>query len=216
MKAFSILAIFGAALVGATPVSIALEPALAEPTPNPGTVRIRGVTYGGSGCPQGSVGQFLSADATTVTLIFDSYVASLGPSIAVAENRKNCQINFDLLYPGGFQYSVFTADYRGYANLDKGVTGQVKSTYYFSGSNNQASDTATFTGPLNGDYLKTDKVDQASTVWSPCGAEGALNINSQIRLTASDKKSQGLLTTDSLDAKFTQILHLQWQKCEKK
>ena len=139
MKAFTLLAIFGAALVGATPVSIALEPALAEPTPNPGTVRIRGVTYGGSGCPQGSVGQFLSADATTVTLIFDSYVASLGPSIAVAENRKNCQINFDLLYPGGFQYSVFTADYRGYANLDKGVTGQVKSTYYFSGSNNQVS-----------------------------------------------------------------------------
>lgn len=79
----------------------------------------------------------LSADRTYVTLIFDSYVASIGPGIAVTENRKNCQLNVDLLYPGGFQYSVFSADYRGYAAVDKGVTGTIKSTYYFSSQTDQ-------------------------------------------------------------------------------
>jgi len=214
MKASTVLAFLPAALVAASPVG-PVEPVLGGAAPNPTTVRIRGVTYGGSGCPQGSVAQFISADATTVTLIFDSYIAQLGKGIAPAQNRKNCQINFDLIYPSGFQYSVFSADYRGYANLEKGVTGQVKSTYYFSGSANQASDTATFTGPLNGDYLKQDSVDQVTVVWSPCGAEGALNINSQIRLTTTNNSANGLLTTDSLDAKFTQILHLNWQTCKK-
>ena len=38
-----------------------------------------------------------------------------------------------LQYPSGFQYSVFNADYRGYAALDANVTGTQQSTYYFSG-----------------------------------------------------------------------------------
>lgn len=74
-----------------------------------------------------------------MTLIFDSYVASQGKGVLVTENRKNCQLNIDLLYPPGFQYSVFSADYRGYAALDKGVTGTQKSTYYFSGQTAQVS-----------------------------------------------------------------------------
>jgi hypothetical protein len=213
MKASTIFALLPA-IVAASPVSI--TPQLSATTPGTNTVKIRGVTYGGSGCPQGSVGQFISADATTVTLIFDKYIANLNKNVDSSAYRRNCQINFDLLYPGGFQYSVFSAEYRGYAQLTKYVTGQVKSTYYFSGSSTQASDTATFTGPIDGDYKKLDKIDQASTVWSPCGAEGALNINSQIRLSSSVAASDtvfGSLTTDSIDAKFTQILSLQWQTC---
>lgn len=95
------------------------------------------VSYGGTGCPQGSVASIISDDRQTMTLIFDSYVASIGKGVAVTENRKNCQLNIDLHYPGGFQYSIFSADYRGYAALDKGVTGTQKSTYYFSGQSAQ-------------------------------------------------------------------------------
>lgn len=210
----AVLAALLPAFVAATPISINPDGALGSTTgPSSGAVSIRGVTYGGSGCPQGSVGQFLSVDQTTITLIFDKYIASLGPDVKVDENRKNCQINFDLTYPSGFQYSVFTADYRGYADLESGVSGQLKSTYYFSGQSQQSSSQATFTGPLTGDYKKSDNVDQASTVWSPCGAEGALNVNTQVRLTSTNKKNTGLLTTDSIDAKFTQVLHFQWQTC---
>lgn len=120
------------ALAAAAPVE-----AVTYAAPDPTQVHINGVTYGGTGCPQGTVGVAISEDRTTMTLIFDSYVASIGPGIAVTENRKNCQLNIDLLYPTGFQYSVFSADYRGYAALDKGITGTIKSTYYFSGSTQQ-------------------------------------------------------------------------------
>jgi hypothetical protein len=79
----------------------------------------------------------ISSDRTIVTLIFDSYIASTGPGISVTEQRKNCQLNVDLQYPGGFQYSILSADYRGYAAIQKGITGTLKSTYYFSGQTAQ-------------------------------------------------------------------------------
>jgi hypothetical protein len=40
-----------------------------------------------------------------------------------------------------------------------------------------------------------------------------LNINSQVRLTTTNSSATGLLTTDSTDLKFTQVVYVQWQKC---
>jgi hypothetical protein len=79
----------------------------------------------------------ISEDKTTMTLIFDAYTATIGPDVKQTENRKNCQLNVDIQYPGGFQYSVLSADYRGYASIQAGVTGTLKSTYYFSGQTAQ-------------------------------------------------------------------------------
>jgi hypothetical protein len=177
----------------------------------------------------------ISPDRTVVTLIFDSYIASIGSGISVTENRKNCQLNVGLTYPGGFQYSILSADYRGYAAIDKGIKGTLKSTYYFSGQSEQVSSsnenlllnvtnshqTSTeyaFEGPVNGDYKKHDEADSTSIIWSPCGASGMLNINSQVRLeklSGASSSATGLLTTDSTDLKFSQVVYVQWQKCTK-
>ena len=68
---------------------------------------------------------------------------------------------------------------------------------------------------MNGDYLKHDEADSTSIVWSPCGAAGMLNINSQVRLDNSKAPTAtGLLTTDSTDLKFTQVVYVQWQACK--
>ncbi|KAH9861035.1 hypothetical protein IAQ61_010771 [Plenodomus lingam] len=188
----------------------------ADNGPPPGTVKIKSVGYGGTGCPQGTVSSTILGHRDTVTLIFDEYVASIGPGIAVTEQRKNCQLNIALDYPGGFQYSILSADYRGYASIQKGVQGTLKSTYYFSGQTDQTSTAYTFEGPITQDYLKHDEADSTSVVWSPCGQAGVLNINSQVRLTSSNPAATGLLTTDSTDLKFTQVVYVQWQKCTTK
>lgn len=171
-------------------------------------------------------------------MIFNSYVASIGPGVSVTENRKNCQLNLDITYPGGFQYFVFSANYRGYAAIDKGVTGALKSTYYISGQTAQVIIPQSkfseqkvllfpeiwiqpidrpaeydFVGPVDSDYLKYDTADSTPVIWSPCGAEGMLNINSQVRLTSTNSSSSSLLTTDSPYAKSTQIVYVNWQTC---
>ncbi|KAF2108192.1 hypothetical protein BDV96DRAFT_504959 [Lophiotrema nucula] len=179
-------------------------------------VEITAVTYGGTGCPDKSVQGLLSDDRTTITLSFDSYTVQSGPNIPATERRKFCQLQLKLKYPSGFQYSIFGADFRGYAALDKGVEGTAQSTYYFSGQQNQTVIPTKFTGPLEGNYLKHDEVDAGTTVWSPCGEQGMLNIKSEVRIVPFTSTSLNLLTVDTVDAKFSQKYFVQWQKCPTK
>ncbi|KAF3919372.1 hypothetical protein ABW21_db0205176 [Orbilia brochopaga] len=183
--------------------------------PDPSQVYITSFTYAGTGCPVGTVANAIAADRTSVTFIFDQYVASVGINIPITESRKNCQLNIGLHYPSGWQYSIFQASYRGYAGLAKGQTGTQKSTYYFTNGDNhqQFNAQSDINGPYATDYLFTDKIDTTSTVWSPCGIEGLLNINSQVRITG-DLSKPGQMTTDSIDGSFKQILAVQWQKCK--
>jgi hypothetical protein len=117
--------------------------AAAAPTPQDKPsgheVEISAVTYGGTGCPDKTVQGLLSDDKTTITLSFDAYTVQSGPNIPATERRKFCQLQMKLKYPPGFQYSIFGADYRGYASLEKGVQGVCQSTYYFSGQQEQVS-----------------------------------------------------------------------------
>lgn len=133
-------------------------------------------------------------------------------------------------------YSIFSADYRGYASLEEGVTGTAQSTYYFSGQQEQVSCRSlfallvtraalnptqtviptTYKGPMEGNYLKHDEVPAGSTVWSPCGEAGMLNIKSEVRIVPMSAKGLNLLTVDTVDAKFSQQYYMQWQKCDGK
>ncbi|RDL33797.1 Uncharacterized protein BP5553_08165 [Venustampulla echinocandica] len=201
-------------ILGITVGSPAAPAATPSGAPNPSQVTINSITYGGTGCPQGSVGSYISPDRLTFTLIFDSFMASIGPGVPITSSRANCQLNINLQYPSGFQYSVLDTQFRGYADLGAGVTGVQSATYYFSGSATQASTSTTFKGPISSDYLVEDAIPFTSTIWSPCGAALPLNINSQVRLTSTNSASSGLLTQDSVDGKVSFVVGVQWQTCK--
>jgi len=137
--------LFLTALLGLASAAPAAEPRADVPK----DITIQSVKYAGSGCPAGSVASTLSNDKTLLTLAFDTYVAQSGQGIKTAENRKNCNLILQLKYPSGYQYSLFTADYRGFASIGAGSTGTVKSTYFFSGDQSQVSDNPP---PLNNNY----------------------------------------------------------------
>ncbi|KAI8910902.1 hypothetical protein EDD86DRAFT_128463 [Gorgonomyces haynaldii] len=184
--------------------------ALAAAAP-PG-VYIKSVTYGGTGCPQGSVGSLFSDDKTSLTLLFDSYVASAGPNVPITESRKNCQLAADIKVPQGWSYSVAKVDYRGFVNLPAKGTATQSSTYYFQASSQQYTASTNYAGPVNKDYLTSDTVPFQSLIWSDCKATVPVNINTKIKLTVPTG-TQGLITTDSIDAKVTQIYGLTWKNC---
>jgi len=204
-------------LVAALPApEAAPEPQYLAAAPSGHEVQITGIAFAGSGCPAGTVSGQLSSDLTTITLLYADFVAQSGKGISAASYRKNCQLNVKLKYPSGWQFSVFKADYRGYAQIPSGDTGTCKATYYFSGDSKQISSTMIIRGPFDDNYVKTDQFGVESTVWSPCGLEGLLNINSEVRLSPQDSNRAGLLTVDSTDLRFKQIHYLQWTKCTKK
>jgi len=159
------------------------------------------------------------------------FTAKVGNGKDIVDSRKNCQINLKLEYDAGFSFSVYQADYAGWADLDYGVTGVVKSTYYFSGETDQVrqflvpvrmsmaanvrfktTSDLTINGPFHGKYFKQDNVPLA--VWSPCGkGEALFNVNSEVYLTPIATAANGVLASTREGGRLTSNLYFQWRQC---
>jgi hypothetical protein len=103
-------------------------------TPPPeGQVLILSTKTSGPGCDPSKTSVDISSDLTTVTIGMTDMAAYAGPLSPVgSRNRRNCAIHTKLRYPGGYQFSVMTATYNGWAKLESGVIGHLTSTYFFS------------------------------------------------------------------------------------
>lgn len=180
----------------------------------PDFVKVVGVNYGGTGCPGGTVSTTISPDLDSFTLVFDQFVAQMGYGVSASESRKFCQVNVALRFPQGWSYSIIDATYRGYASLDRGITGIQKSSYYFTGHPETYTFQSTFRGPFDGDYQRTDRLAASALVWSPCGEQAPLNIKAEVRMTPfRGFGPSSMMTVDSVDGKVKQIYGLQWQRC---
>jgi len=171
---------------------------------------ISSVVFAGTGCPSGSgVDSALSADSNVVTLTFSDYIATTSPTDTITNSRENCQLNLNLNYPDGYQYSVKSAEFRGQASLEDGVTAEQLTTYYFSGQSAQTSTVTNLAGPCAAAYDRVDSSADASLAWSPCGTNAALNINSQIAIWDNSSSAS---TTDYINTNFIQV-EIQWRSC---
>lgn len=180
----------------------------------PEYVRVRNITYAGTGCPAGSVADNVSPDLQALTLLFDEYFAEVGPGVPYNQRRKNCQILIDLDFPQGWTYTLFTVDYRGYVSLDPDVSAFQQSSYYFAGQQQTARLATRMYGPLDSNFQIRDTLTINSLVWAPCGAQRALNINTEVRAdNTRNPNGHGLITTDSIDATLKQIYGLRWERC---
>lgn len=125
----------------------------AAEAPNPNEVSVRAVKYGGSGCPASSVSSSISNDGQAFTLVFSQLAAEAGPGVAAPLNRRHCQVDVELNVPRGWTYSLSHVDYRGYARLEQGVMGLLRSAYHFPGvSPREATGRRLFSGPFDGDF----------------------------------------------------------------
>jgi hypothetical protein len=186
-----------------------------DPGAHPDWVKIHSLSWAGSGCPAGSVAENIAPDFTAFTLLFDSYVAEIGPGQPLSKSRRNCQILIDLDFPQGWSFTMFDADYRGYLSVEAGVSGSQQSQYYFQGETQTARLQTKLVGPYDGDYQMRDTLTLDAEVWSGCGAHRALIINTDVRLmnTSGGSKAQGLMTLDSVNGKVTHIYGMQWRRC---
>lgn len=181
---------------------------------SPSYVRVRSISYAGSGCPAGTVAGNIAPDRQAFTLLFDSYYAEVGPEVPFREKRKNCQLNIALDFPQGWSFTLFSVDYRGYASLERGVVGTQQSSYYFQGQSLTARLKTNYYGPLDKDYQIRDTLGVDALVWSPCGATRSLNINSEVRLDNSrNPNGSGLMTIDSIDGVLKHIYGVRWRRC---
>ncbi len=167
--------------------------------------------YGGTGCPGGSVSATLSPDATSLSLLFNSYVVEAGGDTGKTFDRKACNVAIPVYVPQGLSIAVLAIDYRGYNNFQAGSNSQFNVEYFFAGARGPTF-SKTFNGPKDENYLIQNKLTAQTTVWSACGADVNLRTNSSIRVTTKQNK-QALATVNSEDVSAAIVYQLQWKKC---
>ncbi|MGW7455962.1 DUF4360 domain-containing protein [Streptomyces sp. NPDC054787] len=184
-------------------------------TAPPDKIVIELATVNGSGCPEGTAEVAVAPDNTAFTVTYSEYLAQVGPGAPPTAFRKNCQLNLRVHVPSGFTYAIVQADYRGFASLQPGASGQERANYYFQGMPQTSRRTHQFNGPLNDNWQATDKTEYADLVWAPCGEKRNFNINTELRVNAgtSNPASTSFMAMDSTDASVSTLYHLAWQVC---
>lgn len=179
---------------------------------NAADILLTGASYGGTGCPQGTASVTLSPDQKTMSVLFDSYVAQAGSSVGKSLDRKTCNLAVSVKIPQGFSVSIFKVDYRGFASIPYGAEGKFSVEYFFAGQRGPLY-TKTFGGGYNNDYLLNNQLAASALVWSACGANTNLRINSSMLAKTNAAYEDAYASVDSIDLSSGLIYHLQWRSC---
>ncbi|MFB6892108.1 DUF4360 domain-containing protein [Kitasatospora sp. NPDC056327] len=185
-------------------------------TPPPDRIVIDVATVNGSGCPAGTAAVAVSPDNTAFTVTYSNYIAQVGPGSKPTDFRKNCQLNLNVHVPQGFTYAIASADYRGFAHLEKGATAVERANYYFQGSSQTAYSSHAFAGPVDDSWQVTDTVAVEALVFKPCGELRNFNINTELRVaagTSDPARTTSFMTMDSTDGSINTVYHFAWKRC---
>jgi Domain of unknown function (DUF4360) len=174
-------------------------------------LRLGTPSYGGTGCPGGSVGVAVAPDQKSISMLFDSYVVMAGGGQAF--DRKVCNIAIPIHVPQGFSVSVVGIDYRGFTGLPSGGRAQLAVNYFLANNPNGFRTTKTFYGPMTAEYLKSDSLGVVAQVWTACGADTILRANTSMLVQTNSRSDQAMATVDSADISAGLIYHLQWRRC---
>ena len=169
-------------------------------------------TYGGTGCPNGTVGVALSDDQKSISMLFDQYVVEAGA--ASAFGRKNCNIAVPVHVPQGLSVSLVGIDYRGFMGLPAGARAQLNVDYFFAGAGRGVHSSKSFVGPYSQDYLTSDSLALGAVAWSPCGADTILRANTTLAAYSNMRREQTMATVDSADIHAGIIYQIQWRQCQ--
>lgn len=170
--------------------------------------------YGGSGCPAGSASATLSPDKKSLSIIFDEYFVEAGAVNRKRLARKNCSIAIPVHVPQGFSVSIIDVDYRGYVSLPRKAQARFTAEYFFAGIRGPRF-TKTFRGATDEDYVLRNKLGLQAVVWSKCGADVNLRVNSSMMVRVRSTRDDALATVDSADFSSGIKYQLQWKKCNK-
>lgn len=168
--------------------------------------------YGGSGCPAGTASATLSPDSKSLSIIFDDYVVEAGGETNKRVARKNCSIAIPVHVPQGFSVSIIDVDYRGYNMLPRGAKARFSAEYFFAGMRGPKV-VRDFKGEMDDEYLIRNKLGLNASVWSPCGADVNLRVNSSMMVRTNRKKQETMATVDSADFSSAMVYHLKWKEC---
>jgi hypothetical protein len=179
-------------------------------------------TYGGSGCPDGTVSVTLTEDRKSMSVLFDGFVAEAGTTTGVARDIKSCKMVIPITVPKGFQFAILKTDQRGFYSIPKKGTVSFESSYYLSSAKNYSifspkiSKISQFKGEKEEEYTLSTEISPL-LIWSPCGNDVNLHMDKRIIATTNSKGEDVMATIDSIDNaidKKAEGFNLFWRRCK--
>jgi hypothetical protein len=156
-----------------------------------------------------SAASSISPDGQAFTTIFSDFVAAAGPNTPPEQASRGCLLLVRVDVPAGWQYSIESLDYRGFASLQDDVTASRSTFYVISGSDARSPDPVELEGPFEEDFNHADVGPDAPSGWSRCGEGQNLWIAARAEVDNSeDDDNEGFLALDSVDGE------VQWRRCD--
>ncbi len=169
----------------------------------------------GTGCPTpDSVAAILSPDNASLSVLFSAFQVDAGYTQNGFKqvDRKACSLAVPVLVPEGYQVSIIRTDYRGFNLVPAGGRNRINTEYFWAGIRGPRF-TRDFMGPQNADFTTSNGVMVSSLVWSQCGADITLRVNTDIMTMTNRNGDQAMMTVDSADISSALIYSLQWRSC---
>lgn len=161
------------------------------------------INFAGTGCPAGSIA-VTGENTDTLSILFDKYDA--GKDSESGKRRAACSFAVPVHVPQGYQVSVLTADWQGYAE----GKAELRRKYFFAGEPNVPTQVNRINSPSGDDFLFQDGRIHESLSVSACGEDKVLRINSSIKAQGN----QSYAAIDTADLKNTVQFQLQWKRCQ--
>jgi hypothetical protein len=155
---------------------------------------IQSIALVGEGCPSGSVGQSISVDGSTATLIFDRFVATAAPGVPAGDSAKDCVLQIELAADDAGLVSIAT---RGFVQLPTGVSAVQQSHVPRA---KHSLNVTSFFGPVAKDYV-TENVVTVLPIGSAGNPKFLIVANIELDTTANPT-AQAQITVDSIDVKL--------------
>ncbi|HEX9999661.1 MAG TPA: DUF4360 domain-containing protein [Actinoplanes sp.] len=169
------------------------------------------IAAAGSGCAPGTATVVANSDNTGFRIKYTEFLAEAGGTASLIDSRKNCQIGVLVTVPAGWTFAIAEANYRGRAKLAAGATGLQRTNYYWQGSSENNATEQQFTGPLNTTWSAKDVAP--ALVYTPCGGQKVLNINTELRVDEGTSTSKSSLSMRSSDGDVDTLFNLSWAEC---
>lgn len=156
-------------------------------------------SFTGNGCLPGTSSAALSPDGSTISIIYDNFIANAGGTSGVPMDRKQCIVSIPVTIPPNTKIAITEVDYRGFNALpDRGYT-QFTVDFALSGFKGPRI-LRRFVGPLQADFSAINKLKKPDVRYSQCGqSQVVLNVNANITTVSNGKQEQTSAGVDSTD-----------------
>lgn len=153
------------------------------------------------GCPGNSVQVVTSPDGSTVTVLFDRFVAEAGESTGKRAAHVACRFEIPVTVPSRMSAAVYEIDYRGFNSLPKGARSEFQVEYAVR-SGKEPNPFRKGFGDKSGDFIVTDKIPHDQMKWTGCGTSFVMGARAALLLESNRSMEFAMSSLDSVDGRL--------------